>query len=214
MLAKPSVLSILLLLLVVPLGQALAQEDDEGGGDEGGGSEGCATFEDCEAQISDRFHEELDPETIRGAIDEAADEADPASEDGNEEEGVEADDTPKVRPGTAADVVKKITATEPVKTALKKLEKAAVEKVKTDWKKLKTGEKVSLLIVAAPIAVGIAAIPGLASPVQSLINNTINKLLKPKMPWLTLRADLVSPNKVFEVRVDIFELLRKTGVKL
>lgn len=176
--------------------------------------DGCTELEECLPEIERVFEEELNGDALASYLCEAADGADPADE--AQDEGAPADDAPKLRKGQAGDVIKAIVADAAVKKHLDSFKDKAVQKVKSDWEKLKAGEMLAGVAFAAPVAAGVVtgvlATPSLHRPAQDLINSAINAAVQTKVPWLELSVDIVSPNKVMTLRVDVMQLLRKAGV--
>lgn len=195
------------LVVAAALWVPLAARADEG--------EGCETYADCAEAIEALVQEHLSVDAIVDAMTDAAETADPAEEGGGDDEGetAEAPAAPTIRPGTAADVVKHVASTDAVKRVLEQVPKAAISKFESDWARLTKGEAVALLTFSAPIVAGLVAVPGLQRPIQDVINGAINDTLKKKTPWFQIRVDLVSPNKVFELKVDVLQLLRAFGPK-
>lgn len=177
--------------------------------------EGCTELEECLPEIERVFEEEMNGDALAAYLGEAADEGDPAEEAG-EAQGEAADDTPKLRKGQAGDVLKAIAADATVKKHLDSFKDKALDKVKSDWEKIKAGEMIAGIAFAAPVAAGVVTTilktPILHRPAQDLVNGVINSALGSKIPWLEVSVDLVSPNKVMVLRVDVMQLLRKAGV--
>ncbi|MCX4247793.1 hypothetical protein [Paraliomyxa miuraensis] len=179
--------------------------------------DGCTELEECLPEVERVFEEEMNGDALVSLLLEAATEADPADEGESAlDEGESFDDAPKLRKGQAGDVVKAIVADPTVKKHVYSFKDKAVEQIKSDWEKLKTGEKVATLSFMAPVAAGVVTgvlkSSSLHKPAQDVINAAINHALGQKAPWFALSVDIVSPNKVMLLKVDVMYLLRKAGV--
>ena len=209
------VLLMLIPLLTIQLSTAHADEGEE---------KDCPTYEDCKAVIDQAIDEALDIEVLTSVVVGAAEEADPpgapeedvAPAPSEEEAGddVTAREPPQViKPGDGSELVKRIIASDPINRVLASIKDAAKAKLEKDFAKLKTHETVTVLAFSAPIIAGLLASPALGKPMQAFINDQVNSRIAKVAPWLSLKVDLISKNKTFELKVDLAPLLRRVGVK-
>lgn len=170
------------------------------------------TFEDCAERLSQTADESVNQELVEGSIVRATEDADPVAE------AEEYSDETKPKPGSGAELVKAILATDPVQRVLADLKTPVLTKIEADWARLRAGEKIGLLsfavTIATPTVIGVLSDPKTHKPVQDLINITANAGLKAILPWVSMKVDILSPNKSFTLNIDVLQIMRKAGVKL
>jgi hypothetical protein len=171
------------------------------------------TFDECAEKISQAADESVGQDLVESSIIRAAEDADPV----NEAEMAEITDETKPKPGSSADLIKAILATDVVKRVINDLKTPVLEKAQADWARLQAGEKIGLLTfaitIATPTVINVLSDPKTHKPAQDLINGAANAGLKAILPWVSMKIDILSPNKTFTLNIDVLQIMRKAGVK-
>jgi len=115
------------------------------------------------------------------------------------------------RAATPGDVMRAVMAIPAVDTALTNLRTQAMQRVRSDWRRLSTGERV--LLVSQGVLIGGAALGGALSNEQSrnfLLNQVQGRDLPvPLVPGLSFQFNITGPDQRIFFNLDLARLIRQ-----
>jgi hypothetical protein len=115
------------------------------------------------------------------------------------------------RAATTGDILRAVMAIPAVDTALTNLRTQAMQRVRSDWRRLSTGERV--LLVSQGVLIGGAALGGALSNEQSrnfLLNQLQGRNLPvPLVPGLSFQFNLTGPDQRILFNLDLARLIRQ-----